>query len=365
MSTTPRFMDSTPHEGLGPIQRAFPLRVPANHKPLLQRWSAFLPEKEIIIGIFGWQGAFEQDFVASEMAQWQTKRLLDHPNGPCQHDLSRFVDSRQLFNFVLTAYWTHRADYRLWRNDPSVEEWWTSPDRLSSDHGVWREIMQVPGDRFESLYWADYLGGLSSYEGISLFPTKYNGYYGSMRDRLIASANDPLQAPPSLTPSTLRRPRETANARWVVKVPNNLAMIRSAHSWRLMDGEQLEDYEEKIRPPLGRGMDYLQSHTEETGCLALRWQSKCDREGHESQELFATAFFDCLGNMEAWAESHRTHAAIFAAATKRYKLYGKKNQLRTWHEVAVLPDDREQLFEYINCHAETGMLEFFEGTRLG
>ena len=73
--------------------------------------------------------------------------------------------------------------------------------------------------------------------------------------------------------------------------------------------------------------------------------------------------FLSLRHMENWAEKHPTHAAIFNAAISRYKQYGASNQLRTWHEVYVLPAG-DQLFEYVNCDPGTGLLRWFSGERL-
>lgn len=67
--------------------------------------------------------------------------------------------------------------------------------------------------------------------------------------------------------------------------------------------------------------------------------------------------------MENWAEHHPSHEAIFRAAMARYRKFEKKNQLRTWHEVFVLPA-QDQIFEYVNCAPGTGLVNYFEGRRL-
>lgn len=67
--------------------------------------------------------------------------------------------------------------------------------------------------------------------------------------------------------------------------------------------------------------------------------------------------------MEQWAEGHETHAAIFKAAITRYRTYCATNQLRTWHEVFILPS-AGQRFEYLNYSPDTGLLPWFEAKRL-
>jgi aliphatic aldoxime dehydratase len=47
----------------------------------------------------------------------------------------------------------------------------------------------------------------------------------------------------------------------------------------------------------------------------------------------------------------------------RYRKYGSLNQLRTWHEVFVLPAEGQH-FEYLNCAPRTGLLPYFDGERL-
>jgi aldoxime dehydratase len=38
--------------------------------------------------------------------------------------------------------------------------------------------------------------------------------------------------------------------------------------------------------------------------------------------------------------------------------YGADLKLKLWHEVSVLPPTG-QIFEYLNCHSETGPLPYF------
>jgi aldoxime dehydratase len=43
--------------------------------------------------------------------------------------------------------------------------------------------------------------------------------------------------------------------------------------------------------------------------------------------------------------------------------YGKDLKLNLWHEVSVLPSER-QIFEYLNCHHDTGLLPYFPSTEI-
>ncbi len=119
-----------------------------------------------------------------------------------------------------------------------------------------------------------------------------------------------------------------------------------------------------IREPLDRGMAYLRENPLNTGCCSLRFQQTCDIEGSPRLETHALGYFLSLKHMEEWSEKHASHEAIFSAAMQYYRKFGKSNQLRTWHEVFVLPE-AGQSFEYINCASGTGLSSCFDGDRLG
>jgi aldoxime dehydratase len=94
----------------------------------------------------------------------------------------------------------------------------------------------------------------------------------------------------------------------------------------------------------------------------LRFQQTCDPAGAPFLETHALGYFLSLDHLENWAERHSSHDAIFSAAIARYRKYGAANQLRTWHEVFVLPREG-QLFEYLNCAPGTGLLGYFDAVK--
>jgi len=79
-------------------------------------------------------------------------------------------------------------------------------------------------------------------------------------------------------------------------------------------------------------------------------------EGNKSDRTFGLAYFDDLGSLERWCKEHPTHLAIFGG----FMRYAEKLQgnvtLKVFHEVMVLEKPEQQLFEYVDCHAGTGML---------
>lgn len=360
-----RFLDAAPAEAIGPPVRVAPIRKKPGFVPAVQRWSFLLPPDCVAlhVGFFAVQAEDAAALDASGFFAWARAALEGHADGSSVVDHARFRDPAGRLNHVVAGYWVDAARYARWRDDAAIEAWWTDPARLSGPAGCWREVLCVPRDRQESIYWRDYPAALMRSPEVEMFPTPYCGYYGAMRDRIPAAATETLDASPG-TVADHHPERRGHGEAWRIVPPHNLAVIRSANTWGRMDAEQHADYLAQLRGPLERGMDYLRDNPLPTGCLSLRMQRTTDVAGDPAPEDHALGHFLSLRHMEAWAEDHATHAAIFGAAISRYKRYGAANQLRTWHEVYVLPAGG-QLFEYYNCHPGTGLLGWFEGERLG
>ena len=80
-----------------------------------------------------------------------------------------------------------------------------------------------------------------------------------------------------------------------------------------------------------------------------------DADGMPTKKSYGQSWRKSLSALERWAESHPTHVRIFGAAMKYLSTLGPSAKLRLYHEVTVAAAD-EQFFEYLNCHAKTGML---------
>jgi aldoxime dehydratase len=359
-----RVLESAPSEAFSPPERVTPLRKLPGFIPAVQRWSCQLPPGEVQfrVALFGAEAPDTAALDRHPLHAWARRHLIDHPTGPTclQHTRSR--STAGLPTHVICAYWVSEARFADWTADADAEAWWQAPERLQGPLGCWREILRVPRDRQESLYWRDYPVGLSVSPDIALYPTPYCGYYGAMRDRLQAAATDRLEAMPGAVLQA-RSDRVGFGQHWSVRPPHNLAIIRGGSCWGFMGPEQHADYEAQLRVPVTNGMDYLGHNPLPSGCASMRWQRMTDAEGRAAPDEHAHAYFLSLGHLEDWSENHATHAAIFAAAIKRYKTYGAANQLRTWHEVYVLPEG-DQRFEYLNCHPATGLLSWFDAEQL-
>jgi aldoxime dehydratase len=340
--------------------RIFSLRKPQDFVPAVQRWSVKFPESStaVHVAFFAVQGGSEDEIRASGFFDWASSAMMGQ-FAPVSVDHSQFTDAAGNINRVIATYWVSSAQYDAWCELEVRRGWWESDARLTDACGFWREMLTVPVERFESIYWEDYPAALS--KALPIEPTPYCGYFGAMRDRIAVAACDPLDSGDPAALSRSVSERRTKGKRWLIHPPHNLAMIRSASSWGRCDDEQKADYDQNLRMPLAKGMDFLRTHAEETGCCALRFQQTLDAGGDAVPETHAHGYFLSLKQMEEWAESHASHTAIFGAAISRYRKYGASNQLRTWHEVYVLPA-HGQRFEYINCHEGTGLLAWFSGT---
>lgn len=342
--------------------RVNPIRKPRGFEPVVQRWStAFVNGcDELCIAFHAIQGHSAEEVYASPFFRW-IDAALNLKSGPTVHDHAWFVDQNGLYTHTVAAYWVDRQKRDTWMADPDVSSWWNSDARLSEPTGYFRESLTVPVDRQESIYWLDYPAGLMRSKEVAIYPTPYCGYYGAMRDRIPLAAIDSLASPLQDLPAA--QTRSTREARWRIMPPENLAVIRSAAFWGRCDPSQTEDYMRELRAPLERGMDFLRDSPTAAGCCSLRFQQTCDGTGTPALETHALGYFLSLKHMENWAEHHASHEAIFSAAIARYRKYGKANQLRTWHEVFVIPK-QDNVFEYLNCAPGTGLSGYFDGEKL-
>jgi aldoxime dehydratase len=343
-------------------ERVHPLRKPKGFEPVVQRWSVGFPNKcqAMCVSFYGVQGQARETVYRSPFFAW-LRQARGLASAPTVMDHAGFTDPNGLYTHIAALYWIDPEPRNQWAANSQVADWWNSRERLDDGVGYFKESLTVPLERQETIYWQDYAGGLSNSPEVAVYPTPYCGYYGAMRDRLPLAAVDRLLPETAALPVRAQLP--SRGSRWQVATPNNLAVIRSAAFWGRCDPGQAEDYMRDLRAPLEHGMAYLRDNPVDTGCCSLRFQQTCDPEGTPFLETHALGYFLSLDRLENWAERHSSHEAIFSAAIARYRKYGAANQLRTWHEVFVLPREG-QLMEYINCAPETGLLGYFDAVKL-
>ena len=243
------------------------------------------------------------------------------------------------------------------------DAWWNDSAHVKDPQGYFREILTVPTDRFETIYTYNTQVGVARTGCPAVGPIREHNYWGSMRDRLQVSADDPL-----LSAHGEQLPRlgaaATLGRRLRVKVPENLAIIRSGQDWTDCASAELAEYNDSVRPALIEGMNFLRDHPDETGCCDLRFAEESAQDGAALKKTFGLGYFLTLGHLEKWAAMHPTHLAIFAKFLTMVRDHGKDLKLKLWHEVSVLPA-ASQVFEYINCHPGTGLLPYFPSEDAG
>lgn len=276
--------------------------------------------------------------------------------GPDCFDEVRHTDEAGSTNSIVIAYWTDITRYAIWKHQDAFNTWLASPEREKENVGYWRETLTVPYDRIETIFSEPYYrAGIARTKGSELEPMYTAGYFGAMRDRLPISAIDPLASPygESVPQGEFLG---ASRARIRIDVPPNVVNIRSGQYWEKAEGDQLDDYCTNLQPKLETGMAYLKDHAATTGCLSLRALVTLDQEGNELKETSKHGYFLSLGQLERWAAGHKSHLDIFKHALAMRRKYRAARSVVTWHEVFVLGTTPS--FEYVNCHAGTGLLRF-------
>ena len=336
--------------------RTIAKRMPHDWFPPVPAWSALPPsEGGIRIAYYGVQAAEgKQSPAVLEFRSWFLSLLeLDGAPGHCEY--AEFIDAQGYYTWLVIAYWLQVDDYPRWSSSAAHHDYWLSPQRLDVPAGVFREVLRVPSERFETLQ-SNVQGRAGAAQVCPVLhgPIREHNYWGGMRDRLAISAEDPLHG--SAAPLHSDTPVGASLGRRVrVAAPGNLAVIRSGQAFGDLQGEERTLYHERIEPALRDGMAYLGSNADETGCLSCRLLRETDAQGQALPRSFGLVHFLSLQHMEDWARSHPTHLRIYGEFLAMAKALDGQLQLRLWHEVAVLPPS-DQLFESLNCHCATGLL---------
>jgi Haem-containing dehydratase len=313
---------------------------PPGHSPNVPAWTAVPadPRSRVVYAQFGVQHPGSEASPAGTALAARLRGLLAGDHAPAVVDLAYEIDPAGHRNDVVIAYWATPAEELAWRERDDVGRLWSAP--LDGAIGLWRELLRIPADRFETLHSTDRGGqGVSGFTAIE--PTRVHEYNGAARDRIAASRHDPLD----------RAPRaQDAGA----PAPDNVCFIRTAQDWSRCAGPERAIYLEHVAPALERGTRFLQDHPAETGCLSGRFVREVDADGAPLDRSCFLAFFASLGDLERWTWSHETHAAIFGSFMDLVVERGGVIDLALWHEVCVLDGDSVEI-EYRNCHSGTGL----------
>jgi aldoxime dehydratase len=305
--------------------------------------------KQVVMAYLGVQFRDEQ-----RAAALQAMRYIDASfalaDGPGNHDLTYHLDNQGYGNFIAVGYWRDPAAYHRWLLSAPVADWWGDEARLSEGLGYFREVIAPRADQFETLYaFKEDLPGVGAVmDGIS-GEVEEHGYWGSARDRFAISQTDWMQPTGELQ---VISGDPAKGGKVVIRGHDNLTLIRSGQDWVEAGEEERALYFTEMLPPLQDGMNFLRDEGQALGCYSNRFVRNIDLDGNLLDIAYDIGHWRSLDKLERWAESHPTHLRIF---TTFFRVIGGLSKLRLYHEVSVA-DGSQQLFEYINCHPQTGMM---------
>ncbi len=297
-----------------------------------------------------WNSESEADLAYGYMRALMA--TLDAESGVRVHDLAHYVDQQGYDTLILIAYWTDMSAFDAWQGRGDVRDAAAKAGAL----GRFREILTPRPQRQETLF-----SGTAGLEGLGLAfgepsaEVTEHGYWGSARDRLAIAQTDALD-PAGVLDFTVH---EDAR-RVTVKGHDNVAIIRSGQDWRATKGKERELYNDDIEPVLRSGMDYLCNDGAAIGCYQNRYMRLVDLPGDTHEKSFGFSYWRSLADLEKWAEEHPSHLAIFGTFHRVVAELDFQLDLLLSHEIYVVRPD-EQSYEYVNCHAKTGLLKAMPG----
>lgn len=320
-------------------------RVPDDYVPPYPSFVARHPSsvKRVVMAYFGVQA--QGDAKAFAAAPHDLATMFAASDGPAHWDRARYTDEAGHDTAICAAYWDDPARFEPWF--AAQGRAWTRVERAGI--GTFTELLQPEVERYETLFSApDRAEGIATLaQGMSGVVMEH-AYWGGARDRLPASQTDALLP---LGEPQLQRD----GARVTVRGHENLCLIRSGQDWGDTDAEEREMYVRDVEPVLHAGMDFLRDQGLPIGCFANRYLHVEGRGGEPTEKSYGMSWWKSLAALERWAEAHPTHLAIFGAAMQYLSKLGPAAQLKLYHEVTVARA-QEQFFEYLNCHAKTGLL---------
>lgn len=302
----------------------------------------------VVMAYFGVQCAgTTPSAAATTMLEWVSAAFAA-ADGPRHSDRASYVDEFGYLNVVSVAYWDDRDAFKTWF--PAVRDGWTGAGKDQDGVGTFVEVLSPSVDHYETLF-----SSLGRPEGVATLADAMSGevmehaYWGGMRDRIPLSQTSEMA--PAGVPELIRD-----GNRLRVKPHDNVCLIRSGQDWSGTEAAERKMYLDDVEPVLRAGMDFLRDEGLAIGCFANRYMSVVDRDGRPSEKTYGMSWWKSVAALERWAESHPTHVRIFGAAMKYLSSLGPAAKLRLYHEVTVARAE-DQFFEYLDCHAQTGMLK--------
>ena len=223
--------------------------MPPDWKPPAPAWSASFAATgdTVVMGYFGTQ---INPSVSPRNDTQIREFLFTGSDAPANDEAATYVDRAGFRTLISSAYWTDPARYESWQRSSGFAAWWNDPARLHDQQGYFREILTVSPERFETIFSRNCLVGVANTGHCpQVGPIREHHYWGSMRDRILASSDDELRSEYGE-----RLPRLgsafTLSRRLRVTIPKNLAVIRSGQDLTNCVGPELAQFTESVQPAL-------------------------------------------------------------------------------------------------------------------
>jgi len=330
-------------------ERTIPATKDETFVPPYPSFSARFPTSvvRVVMAYFGLQHSAEAAPAVRHRARAELDGLvaeLQGSDGAGEVDRAGYMDEAGYETTLVIAYWTDLAVHDRWRRSRTA---WTDPSRRTAGLGFFTEILTPSVDRFETLFSNDRVEGVAVLADHLSGEVREHGYWGGSRDRVPLAQTDGLEseaAPLTVDGSVVG-----------VRPQHNLCLIRSGQDWTDTRGGERAMYLDEVEPALRAGMDFLRDEGSAVGCYANRYAMVLDAAWHPVDKSFGMSWWHSMAELDAWAESHPTHVAIFRAAMKHLRAMAGTAQLRLYHEVTVAAAHQQE-FAYLDCHPSTGML---------
>lgn len=330
-------------------ERKIPARKDERFTPPYPSFSARFPTSvvQVTMAYFGAQHPADADFSTRERARAELDRLVEElggANGAGDIDRARYTDEASYETTLVIAYWSDPAVYDRWRHARTA---WTDSSRRTEGLGYFTEVLTPSVDRFETLFSNDRVEGVSALADALSGEVREHGYWGGSRDRMPLAQIDALEPEGAL--------HAVASSEVRVRPQHNLCLIRSGQDWSDTRDNERAMYLDEVEPVLREGMDFLRDAGIDIGCYANRYMTVLDATWRPVDKTFGMSWWHSMAELDAWAESHPTHVAIFRAAMRHLRAMAGAAKLRLYHEITVASVDQQE-FVYLDCHPSTGLL---------
>lgn len=301
--------------------------------------------ERLVMAYFGVQ--FRSASVAATQALEGMETRFAIVDGPRHWDRAKCVDQAGYANVLLAAYWDDIPRFDRWFE--AAREAWVGDAHAGADAGFFIEVVRPSVEAYETVFGAtDRPAGVAALAESISGEIREHGYWGSMRDRIPLSQNSGVE-PKGDTVVVHDGPRIR------VKAHDNLCLIRSGQDWSETVSTERALYLNEIEPTLRAGMEFLRDQGSAVGCYDNRYANLVGPDGGKLEKSYGMSWWKGLAALEHWSGTHPTHLRIFGLVIRSSQKMGDAAKLQLYHEVTVARAD-EQHFEYLGCHAQTGML---------